>query len=113
MPRAEGRREAYGTVDELNAHLGLLSNAVQDVDGAAPSAIATQLLAIQSELFTVGAQLSTSPPVMGASAKAAAAPVMPVGTSEILQLERAIDALEEGLSALASFILPGGDTAAS
>ncbi|NNE71761.1 MAG: cob(I)yrinic acid a,c-diamide adenosyltransferase [Rhodothermales bacterium] len=88
------RIEAYGTVDEANSFVGMARSAGPD-DRLTPL-----LERIQGEMFVVGADLAT--PV---SAK----PVVPRVTPEIVErLERDIDSLEEDLSPLKTFILPGG-----
>ena len=51
--KADVRLEAYGTVDELNSHIGLLSAYVEDDD------IDAILARIQSDLFIVGTHLAT------------------------------------------------------
>jgi cob(I)alamin adenosyltransferase len=88
------RIEAYGTVDELNAALGLARCE------PLPEAIEQCLLRVQSELFSVGAELATPEPEKHGTAL--------VGDSHILALERAIDDLEAHLPPLRQFILPGG-----
>lgn len=93
------RIEACGTLDELNATLGVVraEPLPDDVD---------QLLhRIQHELFTVGADL--------AMPGAAAAEMTRIDQSHVHQLERAIDQFEEQLPPLGEFILPGGTRAAA
>jgi cob(I)alamin adenosyltransferase len=88
------RIEAYGTVDELNAVLGLVRC------DALPAEIDTFVARVQNELFDLGAELATPEPVrMGTST---------LGHSQIAALEQAIDRYETGLSPLRQFILPGG-----
>ncbi len=90
------RLEAYGTVDELNSHIGLLISEVEDV---LPAEVET-LRRVQSHLFEVGSALATA----GES--------RPVASAPIRQLEEAIDALDGELPPLKSFILPAGCHAA-
>lgn len=90
------RVEAYGTVDELNAVIGLCRAAHP------PEDLEAQLAAIQEELFVVGAELAT---VAGKEDKL---PMKLIGASEVERLEEAIDRMEAGLPPLANFILPGG-----
>ncbi len=85
------RIEAFGTVDELNSHLGL----VRTISGA--SAIDALLRRVQCELFDLGAQLATP----GAS-------VERIGAHHVEWLEASIDHYEEALEPLACFILPTG-----
>lgn len=91
------RLEAYGTIDELNSHLGLLA-AIPDMD--APTV--NFLLGIQNKLFNVGAYLATD--------NANAPGTLPKGITEsdIEAVEHEIDRLEEQLPPLHAFILPGG-----
>ena len=93
------RIEAYGTVDELNAVIGIAR-------ALGPDEQADALLAIvQDDLFAVGAALADPNP-SGRFHNA-------VGLDRAERLERAIDALESELPALTSFILPGGSPAAA
>jgi cob(I)alamin adenosyltransferase len=93
------RIEAYGTVDELNATIGVAR--CQSL----PPAIDQCLLRVQSELFSVGAELATPDPQKHGTAL--------VGERQIAALESAIDELEQTLPALRNFILPGGSPAAA
>lgn len=88
------RIEAYGTLDELSAHLGAVraERLAADVD---------QLLqSVQCVLFVIGAQL--------AAPGAAPSPAGEVQPSDIVRLEQAIDRLDADLPPLQNFILPGG-----
>jgi cob(I)alamin adenosyltransferase len=96
------RVAAYGTVDELNAVLGLLL-------AHQPAPPETDLLrSIQNDLFDVGADLCV-PPVVGEPADAR----LRVRAAQAERLEAAIDRLNAGLKPLTSFILPGGSPAAA
>lgn len=88
------RVEAYGTVDELNAVLGVARTA------ALPSRIDAILQRVQHELFEVGAELATP--------AAAARGHELVGPRHVAALEEDIDRVEESLPPLKQFILPGG-----
>ena len=111
------RIEAYGTVDELNAHLGLLLSMLDESDRRPAEALQlaskmrTTLTKVQSQLFTVGSQLA-SPPEAGGEA-GPSSPVIPIGDAEVEALEQRIDALEEDLPDLTSFVLPGGPAPAA
>jgi len=88
------RIEAYGTVDELNAVLGLVRCE------ALPDEIDALVARVQNELFDLGAELATPAPArMGTST---------LGAGQISAMEQAIDRYEAGLSPLKQFILPGG-----
>jgi cob(I)alamin adenosyltransferase len=93
------RIEAYGTVDELNAVLGLACAANP------PAEIADVLRRVQHELFELGAELATPDP--GAKG------VPTIGPPHIARLEEAIDRHEAQLAPLRQFILPGGCPAAA
>jgi len=93
------RIEAYGTVDELNAVLGRARAE------SLPAEIDALLAAIQSQLFTVGAELATpEPEKLGMEL---------IGPRQSQLLEQAIDRCEAELSPLKEFILPGGTRAAA
>lgn len=99
VPKHDARVEAYGTVDELNALLGL----VLALDPGHDLGTA-ELQTVQSDLFTVGATLAAAEPE-----KARATGSIPdLPTARIEALEAWIDRLDGGLEPLDSFILPGG-----
>jgi cob(I)alamin adenosyltransferase len=93
--------DCYGTVDELNACLGLAAV------GADPDLV-EQLQAIQSELFVVGSHLAT-PPERLASARW----IPPLDDAAVTRLEHEIDHAENGLDELKNFVLPGGTETAA
>lgn len=103
VAKHDPRVEAYGTVDELNATLGI---ARLHADGA----LATQLSVIQNELFDLGADLSR--PGMERDAEAPY-PVLRIIQTQVDRLETEIDAMNAALPALRSFILPGGSALAA
>jgi cob(I)alamin adenosyltransferase len=97
------RIEAYGTVDELNAALGVVRAFNEAELGRSPACrdLETILCRIQSELFDLGAELATPP--------AAFEPGMfRVGAPEIEALEHLMDRCQGDLEPLRSFVLPGG-----
>lgn len=91
------RVQAYGEVDELNAHLGVCRTLAEQLT----SAITGELAVLQNELFDMGAQLATPPdrPLQGVSG---------ISDDQITRLEAQIDHFIEGLPELRSFVLPGG-----
>lgn len=89
------RIEAYGTVDELNAHIGVLIAAIKETTP-------TILKEIQSDLFIVGSQLATKD-----SSKLM---IAGIDTKRIEALEQQIDIMDADLPLLTSFVLPGGHT---
>jgi cob(I)alamin adenosyltransferase len=101
VPKDDARIEAYGTVDELNSHVGLLR------DVAAPHHSA-RLISIQETLFTIGSHLASSSAEERARFK-----VPSITDDSITALEHAMDAMENDLAPMRSFILPGGHAASS
>src|SRR5262245_2903250 len=100
VPKSHIRVEAYGTVDELNSVLGWVMTMMSAGDASAA------LRGVQEDLFTIGAQLATPAETRG---KRPSVPALPAGRTG--ELERWIDALDQNLEPLRSFILPGGSTA--
>jgi cob(I)alamin adenosyltransferase len=99
VPKDSHRIEAYGTVDELNASIGIARATAEELSAMAP--LAAILGRVQHELFNVGSILATMPKdVHPNQARVTAA--------EIAQLETEIDQMNEDLSKLRSFVLPGG-----
>jgi len=97
------RIEAYGTVDELNAVLGVARDTAEELVEKHPAMAELDaiLKRVQHELFNVGSILATLPQdVHPRQAR--------VTDTEIAQLEVEIDKMNEGLPALRSFVLPGG-----
>ncbi len=99
VPKEDSRIEAYGTIDELNAVLGLLH--AQEAD----SATCVLVSELQNELFVVGSALADPDPT-GTYHSA-------IQSEHVQRLERWIDELESELPPLSSFILPGGSPAAA
>lgn len=97
------RVTAYGTVDELNAVLGL---ARLDAEGEIEAALGR----IQNDLFDLGADLATPDIENDATAQY---PRLRIVAAQVDRLEREIDAMNENLEPLRSFILPGGTRAAA
>lgn len=93
------RVQAYGTVDECNALIGM-ARATQQL----PEDIDQLLGSIQNQLFVVGSDLATP---------GNATTIPRISENEILFLEESIDALETELEPLRQFILPGGCSAAA
>lgn len=100
VSKADLRIEAYGTVDELNAWMGVLRD--QGINAGRKEV----LLAIQDRLFVMGSMLATEP----GNTKVK----IPLLTEEdVAFLEKEIDSMQAALPPLRSFILPGGHTAVS
>ena len=91
------RLEAYGTVDELNASLGILRSF--DL----PEGVAKLLIQIQNKLFNIGSILASDK-----KGEAFTAGLL-ITQKNITELENAIDEYEKDLPKLTHFVLPGGD----
>ncbi|MBK9169645.1 MAG: cob(I)yrinic acid a,c-diamide adenosyltransferase [Bryobacterales bacterium] len=100
IPKDAPRIDCYGTVDELNAAIGTAR--VSAVAAGDPVAqLAEILLRVQHELFNLGSILATRPEDVHARQPR-------VTLVEVGRLEREIDAMNESLPPLRSFVLPGG-----
>ena len=95
------RIEAYGTVDELNAEIGLCRELIIEIGNKKFDAIIQTLKSIQNELFDLGTQLATAE-----SDNSRDLPKL--SKDAIVKLESEIDTANESLSELTSFVLPGG-----
>jgi cob(I)alamin adenosyltransferase len=103
VPKDSPRIDAYGTVDELNAVLGLCRTANRHEAGpeAARARIDALLARVQNELFNLGSLLATPPGQLGDKQPR-------IEARHVSALEQEIDALNEHLPPLRSFTLPGG-----
>jgi cob(I)alamin adenosyltransferase len=104
------RVEAYGTVDELNATIG-----VALLQPGLPDAIAEWLRRVQNDLLDVGADLSVPAPdePTPAATGGLARQRLRVGPAYTEWLERACDEVNAELEPLRSFVIPGGTAAAA
>ena len=99
VPKTHPRLEAYGTVDELSSHLGLLSSLLTDEHHR------DVILSVQQTLFDLSAILATE-------AESKWQPE-PLPESLVERLEAEIDALQQKVPVMRAFIIPGGSQAAS
>jgi cob(I)alamin adenosyltransferase len=108
VPKDAPRIEAYGTIDELNAVLGLVRafNEEQIGRSEASARLDAILKQLQNELFDLGSELATP-------AAAAYEGMFRIGTGEVAALERLIDDCQKDLQPLSSFVLPGGGRVAA
>ncbi|MCY3877834.1 MAG: cob(I)yrinic acid a,c-diamide adenosyltransferase [Rhodobacteraceae bacterium] len=97
------RVSAYGTVDELNAVVGLARKSAAGDRGQ-------RLGAIQNDLFDLGADLCL--PGYGSDQEAEHPPLR-ISAAQVARLETEIDTMNSGLEALRSFVLPGGSDEAA
>ena len=106
VPKDHPRVTAYGTVDELNAILGIFL--VHLHDAKAEAALVDLVRSVQNDLFDVGADLCLP---TGEGEKPGQ--VLRIQADQAERLEQAIDSRNERLQPLKSFILPGGTAAAA
>ena len=88
------RIESYGTVDELNSHVGLLCDQLDNAD------FQTELRFVQDRLFVIGSNLAKDP--------SKDLKVPEIVEADVERLEQQIDSMESNLDPLQTFILPGG-----
>lgn len=101
VDKTDARIEAYGTVDELNATLGVAA----ETDGLSPELLSA-IRRIQNELFDLGGELATLPEDLH--------PKQALVTAEdAARLEQEMDAANASLETLRSFVLPGGGIASA
>ena len=100
IPKFDIRIEAYGTVDELNSHIGLIRD--QEIDEVSKKT----LIEIQDRLFTIGASLASDP-------EKSKMKIPDLKEEDVVFLEKEIDRMNETLPEMKSFVLPGGHTTVS
>lgn len=100
VPKYHLRIEAYGTIDELNSHIGLIRD--QNIKEEHKE----KLLNIQNTLFVIGSHLAKDPEKEKVKIPA-------INQSDIENLEVLMDKMNENLPDLKFFVLPGGHPAAS
>ena len=101
VPKSHLRIESYGTIDELNSHIGFANDLIQHEKSN------LMLKEIQDRLFTIGSSLACDPdkePLMK---------IPDLKESDVLLLESEIDSMNDELPAMKSFILPGGHQSVS
>jgi cob(I)alamin adenosyltransferase len=96
VPKSDPRIEAYGTVDELNSHIGLVSDLLAGADST------TILREVQDRLFTVGSSLACDPE------KESKLLIPDLKETDVQLLEQAIDDMNAIMPPMTSFILPAG-----
>jgi cob(I)alamin adenosyltransferase len=101
------RIESYGTVDELNSHIGLIRD--QEIDARSKET----LIHIQDRLFTLGAILATDPEKTLLKSGKERLNIPKIIEDDILLLEREMDVMNESLPPMTHFVLPGGHTTVS
>jgi len=99
VSKDDSRIEAYGTIDELNALIGVAVTQQPD------EPMRELLLSIQHELFSVGAELATPEPEKHG--------LRSISDLDVQRLAEAIDGYDDALPDLTNFILPGGTALAA
>lgn len=107
VPKHSMRIESYGTVDELNSHIGLIRS--QEID----SRTKETLIQIQNKLFTIGSTLATDPKKAILKSGKERLKIEKVNEASISLLEVEMDTMNDSLPELTHFILPGGNDAVS
>ncbi len=107
VPKHHIRIESYGTVDELNSHIGLIRD--QNID----THYKEVLIEVQDRLFTVGAVLATPPEKETLKSGEKRLQNLGILESDVEFLENEIDTMEEALPPMTHFVLPGGHTTVS
>ena len=103
VPKDAARIEAYGTVDELNAILGLarVFNAERLAEGEGHRWLDETLRRLQNQLFDLGSELATPDDAVYEG-------MYRVGQADVTEMEKLIDRCQKELAPLKSFVLPGG-----
>jgi cob(I)alamin adenosyltransferase len=107
VPKHHIRIESYGTVDELNSHIGLIRD--QDINVLYKNV----LVEVQDRLFTVGAILATPPEKEILKNGQKRLQNLGILETDIEFLENEIDSTEDSLPPMTHFVLPGGHTTVS
>ncbi|MCX6290228.1 MAG: cob(I)yrinic acid a,c-diamide adenosyltransferase [Bacteroidetes bacterium] len=100
VSKDDARIEAYGTIDELNSHVGLLRD--QDIDAHHRKV----LIEIEDRLFTIGSSLASDP-------ETSRMKIPDLKEADVTFLENEIDRMDATLPGMKSFILPGGHATVS
>ncbi|MBE15295.1 MAG: cob(I)yrinic acid a,c-diamide adenosyltransferase [Dokdonia sp.] len=107
VPKHHIRIDSYGTVDELNSHIGLIRD--QQIDPRSEEI----LLHIQDRLFTVGAVLATDPDKATLKSGKDRLNIPRVDEEDVVLLENEMDRMDAELPQMTHFVLPGGHTTVS
>ena len=102
VPKHHIRIESYGTIDELNSHIGLIR------DQKINQLYKNTLMHIQDRLFTVGAILATDPEKAVLKSGKQRLNIPKISNEDIERLEKEMDIMEASLPPMTHFVLPGG-----
>jgi cob(I)alamin adenosyltransferase len=107
VPKHHIRIESYGTVDELNAHIGLIKD--QEIELHTKEI----LNRVQDRLFTIGSTLATEPEKATLKSGKERLSIPKISEEDIMLLEKEMDLMNEKLPEMTHFILPGGHQSVS
>jgi len=107
VPKYHIRIDSYGTVDELNSHIGLIRD--QKIDARSKEI----LIHIQDRLFTLGSMLATDPEKAMLKSGKERLNIPKINEENIERLETEIDRMNDDLPPMTHFVLPGGHTTVS
>lgn len=107
VPKHHIRIESYGTVDELNSHIGLLRD--QEMQAETKEF----LIEIQDRLFTIGSILATDPEKAVLKSGKQRLSIPKITEEDIQKLELKMDEMNEALPEMTHFVLPGGHQSVS
>lgn len=110
VSKDDARVDAYGTVDELNSHVGMLAamlrSEIVKIDAEASNLHLRQLMSVQNKLFVLQTMLATESEEMMEK-------IPRLKESDITALEQWIDSIQEALPTLSSFVMVGSTVASS
>ncbi len=107
VPKHHIRIESYGTVDELNAHIGLIKDQKIEVHTK------EILNRVQDRLFTIGSTLATEPEKATLKSGKERLSIPKISEEDILLLEKEMDLMNDALPEMTHFVLPGGHQSVS
>lgn len=102
VPKHHIRIESYGTVDELNSHMGMLRDLIEDEHSQ------QTIIKIQDRLFTLGSMLATDPKKATLKSGKERLDISKISPADIELLEQEMDAMNDRLPPMTHFVLPGG-----
>jgi cob(I)alamin adenosyltransferase len=107
VPKHHIRIESYGTVDELNAHIGLIKD--QKIEAHTKEI----LNRVQDRLFTIGSTLATEPEKATLKSGKERLRIPKISEEDIMLLEKEMDLMNDALPEMTHFVLPGGHQSVS
>lgn len=107
VPKHHIRIESYGTVDELNAHVGMIRDQIRDEH------LKNTIIRIQDRLFIIGAMLATDPKRAILKSGKQRLDITRIEQADVTLLEQEIDIMNEVLPPMTHFVLPGGHPSVS